>query len=221
MRRRPRAMVAKPKFLPIGGFATKMLVKLKYVQNFSLDPGVGGIAVHKFRANGLYDPDFTGTGHQPSNFDRLALIYDRYTVLGAKITVYPVWTSNTNLTPPMTVVLHISQAGDDLETAHASGGVSNVLEQPRLSRTIGNVGAFNATNTPRLKKLYSSSKFFGVKVTPVEPYSANVTSDPGEAAYIEVAGMSPDDIVNPAAQTFRIEIESISLFTEPKLSDAS
>ena len=36
--------------------------------------------------NSLFDPDFTGTGHQPYYFDQFATIYQRYTVIGSKLT---------------------------------------------------------------------------------------------------------------------------------------
>jgi len=35
---------------------------------------------YQFRLNSLFDPDFTGTGHQPKGFDQLAALYQRYRV---------------------------------------------------------------------------------------------------------------------------------------------
>lgn len=63
---------------------------LRYFGNFiSINPGIGGVAAaHVFSANGLYDPDITGTGHQPVGFDELMALYDHYTVIGSKIRVY-------------------------------------------------------------------------------------------------------------------------------------
>ena len=43
--------------------------------------------VHHFRANGLYDPNLTGTGHQPRGFDEHAALYDHYTCIGSKMKV--------------------------------------------------------------------------------------------------------------------------------------
>lgn len=63
---------------------------LRYFGNFiSLDPGAAGIAATQvFSANGLYDPDITGGGHQPVGFDQLMQLYDHYSVVGAKIRAY-------------------------------------------------------------------------------------------------------------------------------------
>lgn len=51
-------------------------------------PLIGGSAVgYVFSANGLYDPNITGTGHQPMGFDQLMAFYEQYTVTNATITV--------------------------------------------------------------------------------------------------------------------------------------
>lgn len=60
-------------------------------------PGGGGLLSWIYTANGLYDPDVGGTGHQPSGFDQLMLMYDHYCVIACKITVTFVNTSNADL----------------------------------------------------------------------------------------------------------------------------
>jgi hypothetical protein len=50
--------------------------------------GASGIVTNYFfTANGLFDPDITGTGHQPMGFDQLMLMYNQYTVIKSKISV--------------------------------------------------------------------------------------------------------------------------------------
>lgn len=216
---RPRKK-ARP-YLPVGGFSNKMLVKLRYVQLVTLDAGAGTYAVNEFRANSLFDPDKSGVGHQPSNFDKLATIYDRYTVLGSKCTIYWVPTSSTIITPPPLLALHVSEDGSDIATAHAAGGISNVLEQPRLSRSTQYVGIYNGTGTV-LTRYFSAKKFFGVKdIVGESPYSSDITGNPTEGAFFEVAAISPDDSVNPGSISVRVEIEYIAMMTEPKITDAS
>lgn len=64
------------------------LVKLKYAEYFTLDVGVGGLGLgHAFRLNSLYDPNFSGTGHQPMGYDELATYYKNTMVIGAKVTL--------------------------------------------------------------------------------------------------------------------------------------
>ena len=65
-------------------FATK----LTYSSNVSINPGAAGTpAAYVYRANGLYDPDLTGGGHQPRGYDQFTPMYNHWTVVGAKVTV--------------------------------------------------------------------------------------------------------------------------------------
>lgn len=70
-------------------FGTQYTCQVRYFERgFSIDPAIGGLAsTHVFSANGLFDTDITGVGHQPSGFDQLMTFYDHYTVTHAKITV--------------------------------------------------------------------------------------------------------------------------------------
>lgn len=61
--------------------------RLAYNQRVTLTAGAAdGTARHVFCASSLYDPDQTGSGHQPMGFDQLMPMYDHYVVLGSKIT---------------------------------------------------------------------------------------------------------------------------------------
>jgi len=66
-----------------------LVTTLRYSDNINLayPGGVGGIVGNIFRMNSAFDPDFTGTGHQPLYFDQFAAVYGQYTVLSAKLTV--------------------------------------------------------------------------------------------------------------------------------------
>lgn len=213
---------SKRRYLPVGGFPAKKMVKLRYVQNITLDPAAGNIASHRFRANSIYDPDATGTGHQPSNHDKFELIYDRYTVVASKCTVKFINTGTTNQTPG-TLLLHLSEDGTDLTTAHASGGANNVLEQPRLAYNRHEIGVLTTMLNPVfIRKTYSAKKFHGVtNIVGKATYGADMGANPTEGAFYEVALMSPDDSNNPAALKFRVIIDYIAVLTEPKLADAS
>lgn len=63
---------------------TKSVSLLYGDTNFSLI-GASNPAAYVFRANSLFDPDFTGVGHQPRGFDQLMALYERYVVTGVKV----------------------------------------------------------------------------------------------------------------------------------------
>ena len=57
-------------------------VRLTYADTFNLTlSNAGGGVPWAFRTNSIYDPDYTGTGHQPLMRDLWASQYDYYTVL--------------------------------------------------------------------------------------------------------------------------------------------
>lgn len=72
--------------MPGSGFADSLYVKLNYVDNLNLTDNVPRLQ-YTFRGNSLFDPDYTGTGHQPMYFDQYAAIYNVYRVTGCSITV--------------------------------------------------------------------------------------------------------------------------------------
>ena len=73
-----------PRFRP--SHPVKRYVKLKYCQEFTLNPGAGTVASHAFKADDMYDPDHTGVGHQPMGFDQLTPIYQKHSVVASKAT---------------------------------------------------------------------------------------------------------------------------------------
>jgi hypothetical protein len=52
-----------------------------------LNSTVGVIAAQVFRANGLFDPDLTGAGHQPYGFDQMVAYYGRWQVVKSRMDV--------------------------------------------------------------------------------------------------------------------------------------
>lgn len=69
---------------------------LRYSEYLTLNPGVGQTFAHVFSANGLFDPDITGVGHQPRGYDQWMSLYTRYVVTKAKITVQAANDGNAN-----------------------------------------------------------------------------------------------------------------------------
>lgn len=213
-KRKRQTKLRRYRSLPLGGVPDKMLVRLRYVQQVTLNPGVGGIAYNAFRANSLFDPDKTGVGHQPSNFDWLKQMYDRYTVIGAKCTTYHVALA-TGDSIPGTMALCLSEDGDKLSGSHAVGGIQGVLEQPKLRASWKTVGIHDGSDT-KLVRYFSAKKFFGVKdVVGIRPYTADTASNPAQEAFFEVGLMSSDDSNDPGSMNFNVEIEYLAVMSSP------
>lgn len=70
------------------GFSQKLQVKLKYGDSVNMGTIVsGGSYYHLFRTNSIFDPDFTGIGHQPRYHDQLEALYAFYYVTKTDIKV--------------------------------------------------------------------------------------------------------------------------------------
>lgn len=62
--------------------------QLYYEAALSLTAPTSGNAVtYFFSANGMFDPNITGTGHQPIGFDQMMLMYEQCTVIKSSIQV--------------------------------------------------------------------------------------------------------------------------------------
>lgn len=212
--RRRRRYTPKPmKSLQRTGFAKSALVKLRYTTTLNLNPGAGTPAVNVFSANGMYDPDFTGSGHQPNSFDQWITFYDHYTVLGSKISV--------NFMNPFSVFL---LAGIDLrdKSSTVTSNIENIAENAGTVYTnIEPVGSGRPMK--RLRKTFSAKKFFSkTSVRDEKDLEGDVSANPAEQAYYHVWLMSADGSTDPGASfPVQVTIEYIALFSEPKAIIAS
>jgi len=61
--------------------------RLTYEQDGFLTVGTSGLtgSIQKFNLNSLFDPDNTGSGHQPYGYDALQVAYNRYKVSGCLV----------------------------------------------------------------------------------------------------------------------------------------
>lgn len=78
-----RSVVAyKKKYdIPRWGFPRRLYIAHKYVDLVSVSSTAGVVGSYFFKCNGMFDPNTTGTGHQPMYFDNCGAIYNHYTVV--------------------------------------------------------------------------------------------------------------------------------------------
>lgn len=70
------------------GIPKTATVSLRYCTTKILAPTTAGLGVSTvFRCDSVYDPDYTGTGHQPVYRDVYTSMYNKYIVTGSKIWV--------------------------------------------------------------------------------------------------------------------------------------
>lgn len=219
--RRRRRQARPRKSLPLSGFPSKKLVKLRYVDTgLILDAGVGLIAQDIYRANSVFDPYQPAGGHQPMGFDQWALIYNKYTVISAKMTMKYATLSVTNLTPGRFGILLSSVTAGTTDFT----SINSLLESKLTGMNVKQCGAFTygTQRQPQVSKSFNAKRFFGKKdVVDGSANSALVNTNPGNEAYFIPWVSAVNNTQNPGAMNFDIYIDYVVQFSDPKTLDGS
>lgn len=155
-RRSTNASVPRPL---LGGFPETKIVKLRYAENITLNPGLTTVDSHAFRLNSIYDPDMTGTGNRPRWSSTWDTIYKKYTVIGAKITV----TAAPTLGEPGHFYVYVTPEVNQI-TGPIYDGPADMLENRGVLpvRSYGGGTTANRGKKISITKKVSMKKYFGV-----------------------------------------------------------
>jgi len=154
---------------------------------------------YTFRANSLFDPDLTSTGHQPLYFDQYIASYEKYRVFKTHIQVRV--TNNTQSTVNELVIVPTSQVP-------TLTSISMAREQARAV-TSGPLPAFQAL--PRVIRLSLTTKtVLGLQKTQIydQDYGAIFSASPVELWYYTLYAWSAAtaiDLVVDVELTFECE----------------
>jgi len=210
----PRATLPSGSFasslqLSSAGMPQKIRTCQRYHETVQLNPGISGFAIYEFAANGMYDPNITGTGHQPSGFDQMMTLYNHYTVTKSIITVTPATTGSTNQQILFGVRLNDT-------TGQLAGGLDSFLESRGVKYLM--VGYPGATVMP-VNMTVDMGKFFGVpqqNLLGESQFRGSAVANPSELAIYQcfVGAAVPSD--DPPSTTLHVDITFECVFSEPK-----
>lgn len=163
------------------GFTDTLYCKLKYATEVHFADGLSASTYYSFRGNSLYDPDYTGTGHQPMYFDQYSAIYNRYRVMGAKIEINAINASGSSAT------YFVLQSGTD---TIISANITELLEQSRAK--ISKVLPISQRVPIKIKSYVSTRKACGLNKKQIfdEDFSALTTSSPNQIWYFNMLATS-------------------------------
>ncbi len=189
----------------------KNLVKLNYADVITLAPGAGAIVIHQFRAASIFDPDFTGTGHQPLLHDQYALLYGRYRVISAKIKVTPISDDATGQLPALYGVFL------DVDGTFTYTDATELIEDKVRTHSwsmLGRAGQAGFANTNRIMtRSYSAKRMLGKdNAIATTAFGANPTA-PASAFYTIWAGAINSN--DPGTFQFVVELEQTLELTDP------
>lgn len=129
---------------------------------------------HVFSCNGLYDPDITGVGHQPSGFDQVMALYDQYTVLKSTIR-FDIFNYDANLAMTAGIAL--------MDNATVLVDYRAYIESGRSTWTA--VTPFSGSHSLQtLRHEVTVSKFMGrPKVEDEDDLSGTASANPADQCY--------------------------------------
>jgi hypothetical protein len=184
---------------------------LTYSDNFGLSTGAGTCGTYIFSGNGLYDPNITGTGHQPMAFDQLMLSYEHYTVLSSKITVT---VRSTDADDSIWVGVSLN-AGTTAVTDYNALCENGLIVRERVGLST------HPTAVRTLVQKVDVRDFESVPSVLSDPdLQGSVSANPVEQVYYHVSSWNTEN-ANVAGATFSVFIEYDVMFTEPRKNSAS
>jgi hypothetical protein len=168
------------------GFPDKLLCTLKYCDSASFN-STPTPSSQVYSCNSLYDPDVSGSGHQPLNFDQFASLYETYVVVGA--TVKLEYFNNSG-----TVPCYVTAGYSPNVLAYT---VDNLVEGKYFKKGI--LGLSSAGNSIRVINLpyMSTAEIFGTKFVEGDPdYYTPVSTNPTKQWYVTIKGRALDGVTN-------------------------
>lgn len=185
----------------IFGFPNTIITKIRYCTFLTLSAGTGSVASNVYAANGTFDPDITGVGHQPLYRDNFAALYDQYTVIGSKIKV-------TFLSNTVDQGMFVGIVGDD-DTA-TTNNLETLMEQNNsISTMVGAPGAPPVT----LTQTFEPNTAFGVDAIDDGASATAVGSNPTELWCYKVWAIA-QDTTTATSCVIKVEIDYTVKFSE-------
>jgi len=184
------------------GFPKKMTMTHKYQEVISLTTSAGVLLSHSFSANGMFDPNVSGTGHQPYYFDQMTALYDHYTVIGAKITVVMSNTGSGEDAYKWALIIN-----DDSTVTPTD--ISTIGENSSSSVKFVSQGS---DVTTRLSKKWSAKKTFGGSVLGNDNLQGTSGNNPTEQSMFTICMMGIG--ANTITTYADVRIEYIAVWDE-------
>lgn len=113
-------------------WSDRQLVKLKY-SAYMLANNTGP-QLRVFRGNDMYDPDFTGVGHQPYGFDQWCAMYSKFVVFASKMKVFA---------QPNSAQAIMAIRASNSSTAPTDDQIGEMMERPNIVTRMYNAAGGN------------------------------------------------------------------------------
>lgn len=181
---------------------------LPYYSNNSLSVPNTGLAVsYVYSANGLYDPDISGVGHQPGGFDQMMVFYEHYTVFTARIIV-TFRNYSTNQSPVVFIAARADTTNipDPIAVMEAGNTVSTQLMPANITGSL-----------KELKMVVRVAAFLGFDdLMDSNVARGDISSNPSEGVFFHV-GAYYNEASAAGSVTYQTRIEYDAVFSENRV----
>ncbi len=192
---------------------------LRYAQTFQLATGAAGVVgvVQTMNISSIFDPDFSGGGHQPYGFDQLLPFYSYYLVTAVR---YRMLVTTIGGTAEVGVVFQLFPSVGGVTVA----GLSLDVATEKATCSTFPIGPSGNDRARLVEGRVQHHQVFGI--TPAQykneqsNYGAAMTTNPTANVYLEVGGGSYS---GAAGTTFSVQIvlDFETEFFQPKTLPSS
>lgn len=200
--KRQKVLVNKTRVNAGLGFPKRMTMTHKYHENFTLTAGAT-FGTYNISCNSMYDPNITGTGHQPYYFDQMAALYDHYVVIGTKITVKII---PTTASQPLLVGVYLNDDGTVTPT-----DINTCCEQSKARWKTTNLSG----DIVRFDLKWSAKKAFGGSILANTELQGTSAASPTENQVYTIFAQHVDKTTN-VSMNVEILVEYIAVWKELK-----
>lgn len=213
-RRKGRSLVSRP-IRSTTAFPQHVFLKLNYVETRLVNLAAGADNTYVYSLNSLYDPNVTGTGHQPLSFDQWSNMYSSYRVYGCRVIVR--MTVSLSLTTAVFSPIFIMYAYP--ATVTPPGTADTVCENKgSVSRVV-----LPGDRPVVLRKYYDIATVFGVGKAALRSeanYAATTTANPAQQAYIAFKVIN-NDATSTLTITYNTEFKYYCKLFTPTMPSSS
>ncbi len=181
----------------IFGFPPTLQTRLRYCDTVPITCTSGALGKYVFQVNSLFDPDFTGTGHQPLYRDTFSAIYDSYAVVSARVRARMVNTAN--------IPAHCGVVFEDDTTASTS---YNVLMEQNTGQHWLLPSQSGSLSSHSFSINWSCEKMLGIDPYHDQSYKSAFGSNPTVLGAL-CCWIQPVDLATTATYYLNIEIDQL------------
>lgn len=189
------------------GMPTQRRAFLRYCEEINITCTAGALQPHVFRANGVFDPNHTGIGHQPMGYDQWSTLFNHYVVVGSRINVAMTGSEPANANPSVFGVYLTDSTTvpytDWTEFKEAKKGTQRTMQGGR-------------TTALSCGSKFSAKKFYNITDIKdnVDRLGADILTTPAEQALYCIYYQVLNNLT--ITQTFLVTIDYIVDFSEPR-----